>query len=173
MELSMGCAVRGAVRLLVEQRQRIISTHHEEFLQLFGKNAAGAEELEAATVLELRELARDLDAKRHQHAPAPGLSAGDQRGAGVGGVQPRVRDHSTQVLGQSDCQGGAAPARVNHTQREHGPAPGRLRVLERRGSTLRIEAPTEQSVAPRGYYMLFVLNCLGVPSVAEFVQPRL
>ena len=46
----------------------------------------------------------------------------------------------------------------------------RLPVLERRGGTVRVTAPTELSVAPRGFYMLFVLNHFGVPSVAKFVR---
>jgi hypothetical protein len=45
-----------------------------------------------------------------------------------------------------------------------------LPILERSGSTVRVAAPVELSVAPRGFYMLFVLNQFGVPSVATFVR---
>jgi hypothetical protein len=36
--------------------------------------------------------------------------------------------------------------------------------------TLELEAPTVPNVAPPGYYMLFLLDAAGVPSVAPFVQ---
>ena len=38
------------------------------------------------------------------------------------------------------------------------------------GSTLTVEGPANANVAPPGYYMLFVVNDQGVPSVAEFVR---
>ncbi|HEY7286775.1 MAG TPA: galactose oxidase-like domain-containing protein [Vicinamibacterales bacterium] len=37
------------------------------------------------------------------------------------------------------------------------------------GSTLQVTAPPDRNVAPPGYYMLFVLDCEGVPSVGRFV----
>ena len=38
------------------------------------------------------------------------------------------------------------------------------------GSGLTVTAPPNGNIAPPGYYMLFILNNLGVPSVARFVQ---
>jgi hypothetical protein len=36
--------------------------------------------------------------------------------------------------------------------------------------TLTVFAPTSQGAAPPGYYMLFIINASGVPSVARFIQ---
>ncbi len=41
------------------------------------------------------------------------------------------------------------------------------------GGTLTVEAPPSPAVAPPTYYMLFVLNDAGVPSVAKFVRVEL
>jgi hypothetical protein len=38
------------------------------------------------------------------------------------------------------------------------------------GSTLTIQAPANANLAPPGYYMLFIVNSSGVPSIASFVQ---
>ena len=38
------------------------------------------------------------------------------------------------------------------------------------GSSLMVTAPPNGNIAPPGYYMLFVLNNSGVPSVAKFIQ---
>ena len=38
------------------------------------------------------------------------------------------------------------------------------------GTTLAIKAPTNANVAPPGYYMLFVFNSAGVPSVAKIIK---
>ncbi len=37
------------------------------------------------------------------------------------------------------------------------------------GTTLQVTAPPNRHVAPPGYYLLFILNCEGVPSVGRFV----
>jgi len=37
------------------------------------------------------------------------------------------------------------------------------------GTTLQVTAPPNRNVAPPGYYMLFVLDCDGVPSVGRFI----
>ena len=44
-----------------------------------------------------------------------------------------------------------------------------LAFTEQSGS-LTITAPPNGNIAPPGYYMLFLLNNSGVPSVARFVQ---
>lgn len=38
------------------------------------------------------------------------------------------------------------------------------------GTTLTVTTPPNGNIAPPGYYMLFILNSSGVPSVAQFVQ---
>jgi hypothetical protein len=38
------------------------------------------------------------------------------------------------------------------------------------GTTLTIKAPTSANMAPPGYYMLFVFNAAGVPSVAKIMK---
>ena len=38
------------------------------------------------------------------------------------------------------------------------------------GDVLNVTAPPNGNIAPPGYYMLFILNSSGVPSVAQFVQ---
>jgi len=38
------------------------------------------------------------------------------------------------------------------------------------GGVLNVTAPPNSNIAPPGYYMLFLLNSAGVPSVAQFVQ---
>jgi hypothetical protein len=38
------------------------------------------------------------------------------------------------------------------------------------GNTLTVRAPASGRIAPPGYYMLFILNAAGVPSVARFIQ---
>jgi hypothetical protein len=43
-------------------------------------------------------------------------------------------------------------------------------TFEQSGSTLIINAPASGALAPPGYYMLFVLNQAGVPSVARWVR---
>ncbi len=43
-------------------------------------------------------------------------------------------------------------------------------TFTRSGSTLNIQAPLNGGVAPPGYYMLFIVNGNGVPSVAKIVQ---
>ena len=35
---------------------------------------------------------------------------------------------------------------------------------------LNVTSPPNSSIAPPGYYMLFILNSAGVPSLASFVQ---
>ena len=54
---------------------------------------------------------------------------------------------------------------VNMDQRAVG-----LTIVSRAGNTLTLEAPALNTVAPPGFYMLFLLNNQGVPSVAKFVH---
>ena len=45
-----------------------------------------------------------------------------------------------------------------------------LKVNSRNGNTLTVTAPSTYNYAPPGYYLLFVLDSSGVPSVARIVQ---
>jgi len=38
------------------------------------------------------------------------------------------------------------------------------------GNSLRVKAPDDSNIAPAGYYMLFILDNDGVPSVAKIVK---
>ncbi|MFI5644139.1 galactose oxidase-like domain-containing protein [Kitasatospora sp. NPDC051705] len=45
-----------------------------------------------------------------------------------------------------------------------------LRITSRAGNRLQLQAPPDAKAAPPGWYMLFLLNDQGVPSVAKWVQ---
>lgn len=60
---------------------------------------------------------------------------------------------------------GAVTHSFNMTQRYVG-----LEITSRSVGSLTLQAPPSSYVAPPGYYMLFILNADGVPSVAKFVH---
>ncbi len=60
---------------------------------------------------------------------------------------------------------GAVTHSFNMDQRYVG-----LRITGRSTSDLTLETPPEAGIAPPGYYMLFLVNDAGVPSVARFVR---
>ena len=60
---------------------------------------------------------------------------------------------------------GSATHGVNMDQRAVG-----LRIVSRAGDTITLEAPLIPTVAPPGFYMLFLVNNQGVPSIAKFVH---
>ena len=43
-------------------------------------------------------------------------------------------------------------------------------TLQREGSSLRLGVPPQKTIVPPGYYMLFLVNAQGVPSVAHWVR---
>ncbi|MBV6695976.1 DUF1929 domain-containing protein [Kitasatospora aureofaciens] len=45
-----------------------------------------------------------------------------------------------------------------------------LRITSRAGNNIQLQAPPTAAAAPPGYYLLFLLNDKGVPSVAKWVQ---
>lgn len=45
-----------------------------------------------------------------------------------------------------------------------------LKILARSGNTLTLEGPLNAKIAPPGQYLLFILNAVGVPSIAKFIQ---
>lgn len=38
------------------------------------------------------------------------------------------------------------------------------------GDSLSVTAPATQEIAPRGHYMMFIINSTGVPSIASWVH---
>ena len=60
---------------------------------------------------------------------------------------------------------GAVTHSFNHSQRFVG-----LTITARTGNSVTLKAPPDANIAPPGHYMLFLLNGLGVPSVAVFIQ---
>lgn len=67
-----------------------------------------------------------------------------------------------------------SPGSVTHSFNSHQRYVG-LRILGRQSNSLTLLAPGDARVAPPGYYMLFVIDELGIPSHARFVrlgQPR-
>jgi hypothetical protein len=45
-----------------------------------------------------------------------------------------------------------------------------LHIAGRSGNTLTLAAPPNGNIAPPGYYLLFILNSDGVPSVGKYVS---
>ena len=71
---------------------------------------------------------------------------------------------------QPDHQGLAGPHGLRHAQRRHGPAlhgPVDDDGLGRRSA---ISGPANANVAPPGYYMVFLVDDQGVPSMGQIVQ---
>ena len=66
-------------------------------------------------------------------------------------------------------EGRAGRARRGHPRRGHEPADAELNVVQGTGC-VSVTAPSGINAAPPGYYMLFLLNDQGVPSVAKFVR---
>jgi hypothetical protein len=62
---------------------------------------------------------------------------------------------------------GAVTHSFNTSQRYVG-----LRILQRPSRGLTLQAPPDPYVAPPGYYLLFLLNGVGVPSVGQFIRLR-
>jgi hypothetical protein len=60
---------------------------------------------------------------------------------------------------------GAVTHSFNHSQRFVG-----LTITTRTGNSVTLKAPPDANIAPPGHYMLFLLDGLGVPSVAAFIQ---
>ena len=45
-----------------------------------------------------------------------------------------------------------------------------LQIVSRTSNSLTMSAPINASIAPPGYYMIFILNGSGVPSVARIIK---
>ena len=98
--------------------------------------------------------------------PLQGPAAHDLVGARdhQGGRGLRRRDPRLQR-----DQGGSGGPRVGHPRRGHEPAADSARADEAHGLRGPV-APPNANAAPPGYYMLFLLNDQGVPSMAKFVK---
>ncbi len=46
----------------------------------------------------------------------------------------------------------------------------KLTISSRAPGRVRVAAPANGNIAPPGYYMLFILNAAGVPSIARWLQ---
>lgn len=96
--------------------------------------------------------------------PRPGLTA-----------VPPIADHGTSIqvsTDQADQIASAcliAPSAVTHSfnqNQRYVPL-----VFQKTGrSVLTIDLPSSKAVAPPGYYMLFLVNATGVPSIGEFLR---
>jgi hypothetical protein len=82
-------------------------------------------------------------------------SAAGARAAGDAGRDAPARRH------------GAVTHSFNHSQRYVG-----LAITGRTAASVTCQAPPDGNVAPPGHYLLFLLNGVGVPAVAPFVQLR-
>ncbi|MCJ0869914.1 galactose oxidase early set domain-containing protein [Streptomyces sp. AP-93] len=127
---------------------------------------------------ELQQLANDADitdemngtieiyepAYLHQGArPALGRAP-----AGPVGHNTRF-EVTTSTPGQVERAVLLAPTTATHavdTSQRHL----ELRIKRRAGDTLTLQAPPDAAAAPPGYYMLFLLDAKGVPSVAQWIK---
>jgi hypothetical protein len=73
-------------------------------------------------------------------------------------------DHPAEIQSAALIRPGAVTHSFNSEQRHVG-----LSILAR-SPDLKLEAPPNPNIAPPGYYLLFVLNAEGVPSVGRFVH---
>src|SRR5262245_43505776 len=97
-------------------------------------------------------------------APRPTIGAAPARVGYAGSFQvqsPNAVDIGSVVLMRS----GSPTHAFDMEQRMVG-----LTFSTAGGTTLTVSGPPDARVAPPGYYMLFILNRQGVPSVARFVQ---
>lgn len=78
---------------------------------------------------------------------------------------PRRRARSGQVKRAVLLAPTTATHAVNTSQRHL-----ELRIKRRTGDTLTLQAPPTAAAAPPGYYMLFLLDAKGVPSVAQWIK---
>jgi len=45
-----------------------------------------------------------------------------------------------------------------------------LNIIENSGTSIKVQSPKDGSWAPPGYYLLFVINNSGIPSIGKFVR---
>jgi hypothetical protein len=81
------------------------------------------------------------------------------------------RAFSVRVRGSARRAVLVAPAAVTHGA-DMNQRHVELRVKRRRGGALSLQSPPSTSVAPPGWYMLFVLDSRGTPSTARWIRVR-
>ena len=102
----------------------------------------------------------------------PHLHRGSQLGV-FGGGRPDDRcevggfDHGGEIASVVLIRPGSTTHSVNTSQRYLA-----LEFEAAGPTTLRVSAPEHGNLAPPGYYMLFILNGKGVPSVASMIRLR-
>ena len=99
--------------------------------------------------------------------PVQGPAAGHPERAGNGQLRLDLRHHDAGR--RPHRQRRADPQRVGHAQRRCRPALHPL-TFTRNGTTLTLDAPANPNIAPPGYYMLWIVDTNGVPSVSTQVQ---
>jgi hypothetical protein len=77
----------------------------------------------------------------------------------------RISDSARMISNVALLRCGSVTHSFNSDQRYIG-----LQIIRRGRKRLTLRAPPDGYVAPPGYYMLFILNDAGVPSVAKFVR---
>jgi len=74
-------------------------------------------------------------------------------------------DRSADIARVALIRPGSVTHQLNTDQRYVG-----LTITQRTNGSLTVNAPPESGIAPPGYYMLFVVDNRGVPSVGQFVR---
>jgi hypothetical protein len=76
-----------------------------------------------------------------------------------------VTPNAASIASAALIRPGAVTHSFNHSQRFVG-----LTIAARTGNSVTLKAPPNANIAPPGHYMLFLLDGLGVPAVAPFIQ---
>ena len=92
----------------------------------------------------------------------------------LSGAHPTTVTYSTRVHGADDKYGHRFgrpdEGGIGHALLRHGSTLCRIVVHRRASGALTVSGPPNSNVAPPGYYMLFLVNSAGTPSLASWVQ---
>ena len=97
-----------------------------------------------------------------------GSASGGDGGAGHDGLRGHVHDHDARRPGHRVGRARAPGAMTHHT--DGGQRYVRLGIAGAAAGSITVNTPADGRVAPPGFYMLFVVNTAGVPSVARWVR---
>jgi plastocyanin len=78
-------------------------------------------------------------------------------------------DITTDDAAQIDSVAFLRPCAMTH-HTDAGQRYIKVGIIQRNSNRIRVKAPTTGSIAPPGYYMLFIVTSSGVPSVANFIR---